>query len=150
MGYGRTSYRGGSRSTRPVTAGRVARVNARPGPCRGCGEEIPAGAGNLWRESGGAWSVVHTVAEWAGSPVSGQYAGGCPAETDAMNERGKFGGPDGARSEVERIAAVAATYAATHAVIEAPRRRSYASTSSGARMYERCGHEDYPCCGCGE
>ena len=58
MGYGRSGYRRGY-SSRPQTAGRVARVNARPGPCRDCGEEIPAGAGQLYRESGGAWAVVH-------------------------------------------------------------------------------------------
>ena len=148
MGYGRTSYRGNRSSS--YTVGRVARVNARPGPCRGCDEEVPAGAGQLWREAGGAWSVVHTVAEWMGSPVSGKYVGGCPAETDGMNERGKFGGPDAGQLETARIAAIASAYAATHPASETPRRRSYARTSSGARMYERCGHVDYPCCGCGE
>ena len=144
MGYGRTNYRRGYGS-RPVTAGRVQRVNARPGECRSCGVEVPAGAGQLWREESGAWSVIHSLAEWHGSPVSGRYVGGCPAETDEMNARGKFGGQDGVRPESERIASIAATYAATRRTDPS----KYAYTSSGARMTmssRRC--EDAPCCGC--
>ena len=150
MGYGRSNYGRRGYSSRPQTTGRIAKPNARPGNCRGCGEEIPAGAGQLWREQDGAWSVAHTMAEWAGSPVSGRYVGGCPATTDEMNERGHFGGPDGARSERDRIASVAATYAATHPASEArTARRSYAYSSSGARMSNRYGRcEDAPCCGC--
>ncbi len=148
MGYGRSGYRRGYSSSRQTT-GRVAKPNARPGNCRGCHEEIPAGAGQLWREADGAWSVVHRPAEWAGSPVSGQYTGGCPAETDRMNEQGHFGGPGGARSERDNIASYAAMYAASNPASETPRRRSYARTSS-RYAYERCTHEDYPCCGCGE
>jgi hypothetical protein len=147
MGYGRTSYRRGYRSA-SMTAGRVARVNARPGDCLNCGEEIPAGAGHLWRQADGSWSVVHQPAEWTGSPVSGWYAGGCPDETDRMNRDGQFGGPDGTTmTERDRIAATAATYAAAHPVSEArvPRehRPHYGYTSSGR---SRC--EDAPCCGC--
>ena len=37
--------------------------------------------------------------------------------------------------------------AADQPVYVAPARKTYARTS---RMYERCTHEDYPCCGCGE
>ncbi len=147
MGYGRSGYRRGYSNARQTT-GRIARPNARAGECRGCHEMIPAGAGQLWREESGAWSVVHRAAEWAGSPVSGQYTGGCPAETDRMNEQGHFGGQGGARSERDNIASYAAIWAAS-SHDRAPR-RSYARTSSGARMYERCSHEDYPCCGCGE
>jgi hypothetical protein len=144
MGYGRTGYaRRGYRGAQ--TTGRVARPNARPGECRGCHEMIPAGAGQLWREQDGAWSVVHRPAEWAGSPVSGQYTGGCPAETDRMNEQGHFGGPGGAKSERDRIASYAAIYAASAPEQPAPR-RSYAST---ARTWDRRGRcEDAPCCGC--
>lgn len=146
-GYRRNSgYRRGY-GARPQTPGRVAKVNARPGPCRSCHEQIPAGAGQLWREESGAWSVVHAPAEWSGSPVSGRYIYGCPADTDTMNAEGRFGGP-GARSEAERLAAVAATYASVHADDAKPARRPYARTSTGARMYGRCTHEDYPCCGC--
>jgi hypothetical protein len=148
MGYGRSGYRRGY-SSRPQTTGRIAKANARPGPCKDCGEEIPAGAGQLWRESDGSWSVVHRPAEWAGSPVSGQYSGGCPAETDRMNEQGHFGGPSGAGSERDRIASYAAIYAASAPERPAPR-RSYARTSSRYAGWGRCTHEDYPCCGCGE
>ena len=149
MGYGRSNYRRGYPSRQQAT-GRIARPNARPDACRSCGETIPAGAGQLWREESGAWSVTHVPSEWAGSPVSGQYVGGCPATTDEMNERGKFGGEGGARPEGDRIASIAAVYAATHDASEAPRsRRSYAYTSSGARMTSRQGRcEDAPCCGC--
>lgn len=148
MGYGRTYARRGGRSY-PQTTGRVAKPNARPGECRGCHVMVPAGAGQLWREPDGSWSVVHSPAEWVGSPVSGQYVGGCPGETDRMNGQGHFGGPGGARPEAERIASMAAAYAAT-APQRTERRPRYARTSSGARMYERCTHIDYPCCGCGE
>jgi len=160
MGYGRTNYRRGYGS-RPVTAGRVQRVNARPGECRSCGEMVPAGAGQLWREESGAWSVIHSLAEWHGSPVSGRYVGGCPAETDEINRKGNFGTGQGDDTESERIASIAATYAAMRAS-DAPAqagpgddllsRRAggkYAYTSSGARMTmssRRC--EDAPCCGC--
>lgn len=157
--YNRNSHRRQSSRPRPVTPGRVAKVNARPGPCRYCHEEIPAGAGQLWREDSGAWSVVHAPAEWHGSPVSGRYIYGCPRDTDQMNAEGNWPG----RPEAERLAAVAATYAAMHAT-EAPcqadpgddlrevSRRAggkYAYTSSGARMTassQRC--IDAPCCGC--
>ncbi len=155
MGYGRSGYRRGYNS-RPATVGRVARVNARPGPCRDCGEEIPAGAGQLYRESGGAWAVVHAPAEQGGWLMNPQpYRGGCPESTDKRNAElhaSGFFGPDAPApvSERDNIAATAARYAASNPVSETPRRRSYARTSSGARMYERCTHEDYPCCGCGE
>jgi hypothetical protein len=140
MGYGRTSY--GRRSTRPVTAGRVARVNARPGDCLNCKVEIPAGCGTLWRQAGGSWSVAHRPAEWTGSPISGWYVGGCPDETDRMNADGQFGGPDGTTlSERERIAQTAATYAASNPA--RPERVHYGYNSRGR---SRC--EDAPCCGC--
>ena len=156
MGYGRSNYRRGYSSSRPVTTGRVARVNARPGKCRSCGEKIPAGAGHLYRESGGAWSVVHVAESQGGWLMHPQpVRGGCPEATDKRNAEmhaSGFLGQDVAApvSERENIAATARRYASEHPVSETPARRSYARTSSGARMYERCGHEDYPCCGCGE
>lgn len=155
--YNRNSHRRQSSRPRPVTPGRVARVNARPGPCYRCDEIVPAGAGQLWRKTDGTWEAIHASAEWHGSPVSGRYIYGCPADTDQMNARNP------GRPESERLAAVAATYAAVHAT-EAPRqagpdddvrevsRRAgskYAYTSSGAPMTassRRC--EDAPCCGC--
>lgn len=152
MGYGRNYGRRGY--SRPQTTGRVARPNARPGPCRGCGEEIPAGAGQLWREADGSWSVVHTEQSQGGWLMNPQpVRGGCPESTDRRNAElhsNGFFGPDAPAPKSERdvIAATAARYAASNPA-PAPR-RSYARTSGGARMYERCTHEDYPCCGCGE
>lgn len=131
-----------------VTSGRITKPNARSGNCRSCGAEIPAYGGQLWREESGAWSVVHARAEWAGSPVSGRYVGGCPAETDRMNREGGFGGAGGPRPESERIASVAALGSA-RAESSRPRGGRYGYTSSGARVsdrYSRC--EDAPCCGC--
>ena len=46
----RNYRRGGYRNSRPLTPGRVAKVNTRPGPCHYCTEIVPAGAGQLWRE----------------------------------------------------------------------------------------------------
>jgi hypothetical protein len=142
-------------ASRSFTTGRVAKPNRRPGACRVCQEEIPAGGGQLWREASGEWSVVHTEAQQGGWLMHPQpYRGGCPESTDKRNAElhaSGFLGPGAAlpRSERERIAATAAAYAAANPP-EAPRERraSYAYTSSGARMSTRCGHEDYPCCGC--
>ena len=152
MGYGKSYGRRGYGS-RPVTAGRVARVNARPGPCRSCGETVPAGAGHLWREADGAWSVVHIEATQGGWLMHPEpYRGGCPESTDKRNAEAHaagFFGKDAPApaSERESIAAAAAGYAAT-APSEAPR-KSYAYTSGGARMTSRRGRcEDAPCCGC--
>jgi hypothetical protein len=154
MGYSKSGYRRGYQ--RSQTAGRVSRPNARPGPCRGCGEEIPAGGGQLWREPGGAWSVVHVEQSQGGWLMHPQpVRGGCPESTDKRNAElhaSGFLGPDAPApvSERENIAATAATYASMHPASEArPARRSYAYTSSGARMSSRYGRcEDAPCCGC--
>jgi len=152
MGYGRNNYRRGYPS-RPQTTGRVAKVNARPGPCRTCGEDIPAGVGQLWREASGAWSVVHVEAAQGGWLMHPQpVRGGCPESTDKRNAElhaAGFFGPDAPApvSERELIAAKAARYAETTPAPAA--RKTYAYSSSGARMsnrYSRC--EDAPCCGC--
>lgn len=135
MGYGRTGYQRGYQRSRSISAGRVSRVNKRPGECRACGETIPAGAGELYREASGTWSVVHTEARWAGSPVSGHYVGGCPESTDKLNAGAHV------KPEAERLAAVAATWAASSPVQE--ERVHYGYTRNGRR---RC--EDAPCCGC--
>lgn len=126
MGYGRY----GSRSNYTRTTGRVDRVNKRPGNCHYCAEEIPAGAGQLWREDSGAWSVVHIRQEWTGSPVSGQYVGGCPADTDKLNR-------DGARSEYDAIKFRASLYASRNPATPA---RTYTPRRG------KC--IDAPCCGC--
>jgi hypothetical protein len=153
MGYGRSGYRGG-RSSRPQTTGRVSKVNARPGNCRACGEEIPAGAGQLWREASGAWSVVHVEESRGGWLMHPEpVRGGCPEPTDKRNAESHaagFFGPDAPapRSERDHIASVAAAYAARTPEAPAPR-KTYAYTSSGARMTSRRGRcEDAPCCGC--
>lgn len=117
--YNRNTHRRQSRPVRAITPGRVARVNARPGPCYRCDEIVPAGAGQLWRRTDGTWEAIHVEASWAGSPVSGQYVGGCPSDTDQMNEQGRFGEP-GARSEADRLGAVAGTYAAMNTSQEMP------------------------------
>jgi hypothetical protein len=138
-GYQRRSY--------PQTVGRIARANQRPGPCRECGAEIPAGGGQLYREESGTWSVVHLAATWAGSPVSGQWAGGCPAETDRLNTAGGFGGTAGPVPEGDRLAvAAAASQRVSRGRYDGGK---YAYTGTGARMTmssRRC--EDAPCCGC--
>lgn len=122
MSYTRGGYRRGyGRRAYAQTTGRVQRANKRPGPCHHCGETVPAYGGQLWREESGEWSAVHSPAKWAGSPTSGQYVGGCPAETDETNRKGNFGGQDGPRPERERLAAVAATGAAMAGRREAPR-----------------------------
>ena len=168
MGYGKSYGRRGYGS-RPVTAGRVARVNARPGPCRSCCETVPAGAGHLWREADGAWSVVHIEATQGGWLMHPEpYRGGCPADTDKRNAEAHaagFFGKDAPApaSEREHVASAARAYAARNAVSapaqagpgddlrEISRRAGgkYAYTSGGARMTmssRRC--EDSPCCGC--
>ena len=155
MGYGRSGYRRGYSSSRQTT-GRIAKVNARPGPCRSCGEEIPAGAGQLWRGADGSWSVVHVAATQGGWLMNPQpFRGGCPESTDKRNAElhaSGFFGPDAPAplSERDSITHTAATYAAMHPASEArPARKSYAYTSGGARMTSRRGRcEDAPCCGC--
>jgi hypothetical protein len=111
------SYRNGRGRYQPrqqKTTGRIGRVNGRAGDCRDCGVAIPAGAGELFREASGAWSVVHIPAQWTGSPVSGQYTYGCPDETDRMNAAGGFGRDGRPLSEHERIRLAAHGYARSH------------------------------------
>lgn len=152
-------YANSRRQARRATAGRVAKANGRPDKCRYCGEQVPAGAGQLYREESGAWSVVHIERTWAGSPVSGQYTGGCPAETDRMNTAGKFGRDGQFLSEYDRIASAAAMHGSPPPVqappgtdlraLSAAAGPKYAYTQDGARMTvssQRC--EDAPCCGC--
>lgn len=153
------TYRGGYRRggygrSRPQRAGRVERANKRAGNCRACGAEIPAYGGQLWRESDGAWSVVHIESAQGGWLMNPQpVTGGCPEDTDKRNAElhaaGFFGpgalmpGPESAR-----IASRAATgRAAAERDRPAPRGTTY--TYSGQRRggsYGRC--IDGPCCGC--
>lgn len=144
-GYGRRGY--------APTVGRVRKANGRPGECRTCGVVVPAGAGELWREEDGSWSVVHTEASqggWAMDPRP--VTGGCPDATDKRNaelHKAGFFGPGAplSASERERIAAAAA--AAPPVTVARSRGGKYAYTSTGARVTmssRRC--EDAPCCGC--
>lgn len=169
MSYARSSYRTGYRSrSGSVTPGRVLKANKRPGPCKECGEVIPAGAGHLWREDDGSWAVVHVPASQGGWLMHPEpVRGGCPASTDRRNAElfanGFFGpGATAPVSERVHLAATAEWYASQN---PAPARPSssgnglrelsarlgsgYAVLSSGAVVRasgSRC--EDAPCCGC--
>lgn len=71
--YNRSSFRGGYRpgtTLRTGDPGRVAKPNRRPGACRECGETIPAGAGYLYKELSGAWSVIHAEHDATPAPSS--------------------------------------------------------------------------------
>jgi hypothetical protein len=139
------SYQRGRRGYAP-SAGRVSKPNRRPGPCRGCGEEIPAGAGDLWREADGSWSVAHVPESQGGWLMNPQpVRGGCPRATDERNAElhaHGFFGPDAPApvSEREHIAAMARRFAAS-AQGEAPRGRrgGYA---------DECGSCGMASCGC--
>jgi hypothetical protein len=74
-------------------------VNRTAGPCKLCGQDVPAGTGEAVgvptgerRRARGQWShvlawhVEHTAPRWLGSPVSGRWAGGCPAKPATASE----------------------------------------------------------------
>ena len=128
-GYRRRSY--------APTVGPVQKANARPGPCRSCGETVPANAGQLYREESGAWSVRHLPAVWRGSPVSGQYVGGCPADTARLNA-----GP----TDEERAASQALSDAAM-AAVTAHAGREAARDARGGYLDE-CGSCGMASCAC--
>jgi hypothetical protein len=134
----------------------LTRTNKYPAPCQRCGEDIPARSGELFRDAG-QWRVRHLAATWKGSPVSGGWAGGCPADTAALNLQlwaARQGLTAPLWDEAKRLAR------AERAPVQAPQgadlrevsRRAgskYAYTASGARMTassRRC--IDAPCCGC--
>lgn len=136
MSYSRTYAR---RSRPPCPDGRIARANKFDGACHYCGQNVPAGTGQLFGNAG-RYECAHLAMHWAGSPVSGQYVAGCPGEADKMN--------DGAPWSATATPVTVATEPA-----EPSRSRSYGSkyayTSTGARVTmssRRC--EDAPCCGC--
>jgi hypothetical protein len=141
-------YRNGYGRRPVVRPGRVERVNQRAGECRTCGELVPAGGGHLWRETSGAWSVVHWPAVRGGWAMDPQpYRGGCPESTDRLNAElhaaGQLGRDAGMpASEREAIARAAGRF-----IPPAVRGGSKdAFTTHSARMSRRC--EDAPCCGC--
>jgi hypothetical protein len=146
------SYRRNYRRSAP-TVGRIRRPNRRPGPCRGCGEEIPAGCGQLWRDASGAWSPVHVESSQGGWLMDPQpVTGGCPVDTDKRNAElhasGFFGKDAPApRSERARIAYAAAR--APEATAPSPARAGRYALNSGAVVTGSRGRcEDAPCCGC--
>ena len=109
MAY-RSTYRRPVQRTGP-------RANRYDAGCSTCGRLVPAGTGILTGNRDQGYEVRHADRRWIGSPVSGQWAGGCE---DAAGQ------PVYVKPE-----------------------RTYARTSSGARMTSRSGRcEDAPCCGC--
>jgi hypothetical protein len=135
------AYRKSSNYRRPQQSG--PRPNTYAGTCATCGEPVAAGMGILTGTRATGYTTTHAPASLKGSPISGGYVNGCPAETDKLN-RG-LGHTEGAYvSNLERARLIN---------VEPPpsrgRRVPRAYTSSGAQMFTRgCGHEDYPCCGC--
>jgi hypothetical protein len=114
------------------------RPNTYAGTCISCGLAVAAGAGILTGSKATGYTVRHAPATWHGSPISGGYVNGCPADTDALNA--KLGHTDD--NYVGNVARASAI------VVGSPRGKS-AYTSTGARMTsrsQRC--EDAPCCGC--
>ena len=152
MGYRAGYQRGSYRRNTTHTAGRVLKPNRRPGACRDCGEEIPAGAGNLYREPAGTWTVVHVEAHQGGWLMHPQpVRGGCPKLTDERNAQlhasGFFGeGAPLPRSEYERIAATAATYAASTPA--SPVRSSAAPRDRRGGYVDECGSCGMASCAC--
>jgi hypothetical protein len=113
-----TYYRSTRTATRaPRTASSGPRANTYAGPCDVCAVRVPAGAG-LLTGSRGAWKVRHAPARWVGSPVSGQWVGGCDDSATVEASEGK----------------PAKVY-------------GYTSTGARMTdRFSRC--EDAPCCGC--
>lgn len=141
MAYGkRSNYRRGAQQN----AG--PRPNTYPGTCASCGQYVAVGAGILTGTRNTGYTTKHTPATLHGSPISGGYINGCPAETDELNAG--LGHVDNSyvRNMARNLAA-----ASDNPIREMSRRAGgkYAYTSSGARMTmssQRC--EDAPCCGC--
>lgn len=65
------------------------------------------------------------------------------------------GGPIRAGDQIRYVAGMVATHEGCGDPVVAaersgaPRRARSGRASSGARVWSRCTHEDYPCCGCG-
>jgi hypothetical protein len=54
------------------------RGNKYAAPCRVCGQTVAPGQGHYSRTAG----VIHAPSRWVGSPISGQFVGGCPKRED--------------------------------------------------------------------
>jgi hypothetical protein len=121
------------------------RPNTYAGNCDTCGVAVAARAGILTGSKATGYTVRHAPATWNGSPVSGGWVNGCPADTDSLNAA--LGHVDD--NYVRNMAR------ASEIDVNGPREMSrraggkYAYTSGGARMTERSQRcEDAPCCGC--
>jgi hypothetical protein len=139
MTYGkRSNYRRGSvQKSGP-------RPNTYPGTCATCGGYVPASAGILTGTKATGYTTTHTESTWKGSPASGGWVGGCPADTDQRNAALGHDGDSFVQNVARNLAA-----ASDNPVREISRRNPrHAYTSSGARMTLICGCEDAPCCGC--
>ncbi len=127
------SYRNSYQNRRPAQR-TGPRPNKYAGACSRCGLTVPAGTGILTGSRATGYAVRHPDRYWAGSLVSGHWAGGCEGAADAglPAYAPKQAGPDDDLRDVSRRAG-----------------GRYAYSSSGARMTmssRRC--EDAPCCGC--
>jgi hypothetical protein len=88
---------------------------------------VPAGTGILTGNRDAGYEVRHGDRRWVGPPCGG----------DAIGKPGNGRWVGGCEEYADRP------------VYEAPQRRTYAYTLSGARMTSRRGRcEDAPCCGC--
>lgn len=54
------------------------RGNKYDGTCEICGQTVPAGRGRVRRVGNRRWVSSHLPREWKGSPISGDWVGGCP------------------------------------------------------------------------
>ena len=72
----RNSYR------RPAQQRTGPRPNTYDGGCSSCGRLVPAGLGILTGNRSTGYAVRHPDRYWAGSPVSGHWAGGCEDAKD--------------------------------------------------------------------
>lgn len=67
----------------------MATGNKYAGKCYLCGGHVPANTGVLYRNVGGLrYAVAHVPKSWHGSPVSGNWVGGCPDRDGSGADRG--------------------------------------------------------------
>lgn len=67
-----------SRSYRRPVYRTAPRANRYDGTCVHCGQAVPAGTGVLTGNRDRGYEIRHSDRRWHGSPVSGQWIGGCP------------------------------------------------------------------------
>lgn len=119
MGYSRSYARRPAQRTGP-------RPNKYDAACSRCGRLVPAGKGVLTGNRDTGYQVRHFDRRWVGPPCGGDMIG--------KPGMGRYvGGCEDYADQPEYVA---------------PQRKTYAYTSSGARMTSRGRCEDAPCCGC--